>query len=489
MSAGFLRQLRDRQVFKTLVLYGAIAWGFYEIAKEFLVQFGFPAYTPRLLLIFLTLGLPAAIFLAWYFDADRRGVREEQRLERADWYVVAASLALPVVGSLVAFPYVATSVATTAGISAARNSVAVLPFSNLTGDESFEYLADGVAEEIITMLSGLDSIGVSARSLSFIYRDEAVEVSRAGQELNVAYIVRGSIQTSGNELRLRALLIDTASGDSLWSQTTDISVDDVFKGQDSISQGVAAALAAEIGFELPAVADKTREPDPAAYKLYLHGRHVWHQRGNLPLAPAVQSFAEAIRIDPEFARGWAALASAYLTWPAYSREGYATWQLAEDAAKRAIDLDPDLAEPYAVLSTFAERRNEWIEADRLFREAISRDDNSATSHYWYGEHLSKTGRYADSVRHMQRAIDLDPTYLPPQADFAYSVLHFRDYEGAAARFQAVWDKGLRSLTSWQGNFVSSMALGDSELAHGWVDVGPLPEPAKAMLQPTCCRRT
>lgn len=483
MSGSFLKQLKDRQVVQTLVIYVAVSWGFYEIAKEYLVQFGFPEYSPRLLLVLLTLGLPAAVFLAWYFDVDRRGVRAEKRMRSRDWLAVTASILLPITGTLVALPYVND---TSDRIRAARisgpGSVAVLPFTNLTGDTSMEYLGDGIAEEVIGALSQLEGIGVAAQTLSFQYRGDESDLREAGRALAVPYLIRGSVQSAGNQLRLRADLVDAASGQRVWSESADIRPDDLFAAQDQLSRSVAAALAEKLGLASAGLPENGSAPDPEAYDLYLRGRHIWHKRGSVDQAAAIGHLSEAVRVNPDFAKAWAALASAYLTWPAYSREGYATWPLAEDAARKASELDPDLAEPYAVLATFAEHNNNWIEADRLFRDALERDEKHATAHYWYGEHLSKTGRYSDSVRHFQRAIELDPTYLPPQSDLAFAVMHFRDYEQAARRFQSVWDKGYRSVQTWFGRLITAIHQRDADGAFAWIDQGNMPEPAKQQMR-------
>jgi len=343
--ADFIARLRERQVIKAFVLYVAIGWGFYEIASEILTRFGFAQSIIQLLLIALLLGLPAVLFLAWHFDIDRRGIHEEARMQRRDWLIVMAAFMLPVFGVIFARPFVSEP---TTHVDAADNSVAVLPFANLTGDASLEYLADGVAEEIIAKLTGLQALDVSAMTQSFRYRDADAEAHVVGSELGAAYIVRGSVRRSGHLLRFSASVIETGAGKTVWSDSTEANQSNVFSGQDQLSEAVAQALSSEIGVEITAVTS-AEPPDPEAYDLYLRGRHTWHRRGTVDLEPGVGMLAEAVKVDPDFAKGWSALASAYLTYPSYSRKGNATWRMAEEAAFKAVELNPRLPEPYAVL--------------------------------------------------------------------------------------------------------------------------------------------
>lgn len=475
-ARDFFAELKERQVIKTLVLYVAIGWGFYEIASEFLTRFGFAEHWITLLLIFVLLGLPAALFLSWYFDVDRRGIREESRLGRADWIVISASVLLPVVGVLVAKPLIVENQSV---LAAGRSAVAILPFGNLTGDNALDYLADGVAEEVLTTLSSIPEFDVSAMTQSFRYRGE-IDIDEAARQLRVAWLVRGSVRASGQHLRFSASLVDARSGETVWSRSTDTSKLALFRGQEELSQAVVSALASVTNIEINTINDQYT-PDPEAYELYLRGRYVWHRRGTVEMGPAVAMLAEATRIDPGFADAWAALASAYLTWPGYSSEGRSTWHSSEDVALKAIELDPELPEPYAVLATHAEQRQEWLSANRFFRESLRLNDKSATVHYWFGEHLASTGRYVEAVRHLRRAIDLDPTYVAPRSDLAFAYLTLGAFELGAAEFKDSWDAGFRNAINWMGNFIAQVVLDRFGDARDWIAASELADEAKSLL--------
>lgn len=354
--------------------------------------------------------------------------------------------------------------------TASELSVAVLPFDNLTGEAALDYLSDGVAEEIIHSLTQIDELTVRTRNQTSRFRGSEHDLGQVADSLAVAYLVGGSIRRHGEELRFTARLIDPDTGTNLWSTTEQRDVRDVFAGQDAIASGIAVALADITGAFLDQPAYPAAQgPDPAAYDLYLRGRYIWHRRGSEPLQPAIDLFLESVRIDPDFARGWSALATAYLTYPSYSPRGYRTWNLAEDAAKKALELDPTLGEPYSILATFAQYlRRDWVEAETLYREGIERDPSNATVHYWYAEHLGIVGKHAASLEQYRRTLELDPTYQAPLLNIAFAHLFFRDIEGAAARFEDLWNRGHRTPLSWFGNFMSFVLLRDEQRALAWL---------------------
>lgn len=361
-------------------------------------------------------------------------------------------------------------------------SIAVLPFENYTGDDSLDYLGHGVAEEVINSLAQLPELDVASRSLSFAVYADTADLGETAKTLDVEYVVEGSVRQSGQALRITAQLIAVDAGTHVWSRTSEHGLLDMFDAQDAISAGVAAAMSEELGVAaVAASASPAGAPDPEAYDLYLRGRHVWHRRGTTPLQPAIDSFAEAVKIDPDFARGWAALGAAYLTYPNYSPKGYATWHLAENAALKARELDPDIPEVYGILGTFAQYRFDWIEADKMFHEGVRRDEQSATAHYWLSEHYAKTGSTIASARELRIVRRLDPLYMAPRVDLSFMHLMFGQYRAGAEQFEALWNEGMRDASTVAGNFISSIILGDYERARTLVESSPFSALQKAAL--------
>ncbi len=360
-------------------------------------------------------------------------------------------------------------------------SVAVFPFENFTGDEALGYIGDGVAEEVINSLANVPEFVVTARSISFRYASSDSDPREFARDLGVNYFVEGSVRRSGQTLRFTAQLIDVADGNHVWSHSSEHDLQELFEGQDAISRELTAALASAVNVDTgPHHSADVRVPDPGAYDLYLRGRQIWHRRGSQPLEPAVNYFAESVKIDPDFARGWAALASAYVSWPSYSPKGYRTWSDAERVATKALELDPRLAEPYGVLGTFAQVRREWREAHRLFREGVARNDRNPTAHYWLSEHLIAVGHINDSYRHLRIAMDLDPLYRAPRADVGWAHLMFGDASDAEREFESLWSSGMQSMEPWVGLYVAYIATGRAAEALEWLDRSPLPEQAREL---------
>lgn len=425
-------------------------------------------------------------------DDDARQPRYIQTVTRTGYRLIAEIGEPPatvrrrrlplVVGAALAAATV-LAVATAWWFDAPREpSIAVLPFENYTGDESLDYLGYGVAEEVINSLAQMPALQVASRTRSFAVHENTADLEKTAAELDVAYVVEGSVRRSGETLRITAQLIAADTGVHVWSHTAEHGLLDLFDAQDAISGGVADAMSEEIGVEAVARRrSRVDAPDPEAYDLYLRGRDVWHRRSTTPLQPAIDAFSEAVRIDPDFARGWAALASAYVTYPSQSPKGYATWHLAEEAAAKARELDPDIPETYGILGTFAQVRHEWVEADALFHEGVRRDEKNATARYWLSEHYAKTGSTTASAEQLRIVRTVDPLYAAPQIDTAFMYLMFGQYRAGADRFRDLWKEGVQNSASFAGNFIGGLVAGDFERVRGLIDLAPFPDPQKALL--------
>ncbi len=352
-------------------------------------------------------------------------------------------------------------------------SIAVYPFANMTGDEALDYVGDGVAEEVISALSGEPAFLVTARSVSFQYPASGKVALDFARQLEAAYFVDGSVRREGELLRLSTQLIESRSGRQVWAESGDFESSALFAAQELLSRKLVAAFAEETGIEVVNLATTAiRTPNPEAYELYLRGRRIWHRRGVEPLEPAVGFFAEAVRIDPEFARGWAALASAYITWPSYSPKGESTRADAEAIAEKALQLDPTLAEPHGVLAVFAESRGQWRRAHELLNEAVRRNQRSSTVHFWLSDHLLKTGYVNESFRHLRIARELDPAYVAPKLDTAWAHLLFGDASEAERQYAVAWRGGIESMEVWVGRYFALLAMSELAEAERWLDSSP-----------------
>jgi serine/threonine protein kinase/tetratricopeptide (TPR) repeat protein len=285
------------------------------------------------------------------------------------------------------------------------SSVAVLPFANLSGSQSDEYLSDGISEEVIGALSRVPGIQVAARTSSFAFRGRNVDARTIGERLAVGHILGGSVQRSGNRLRVSAQLTDVRTGYNRWSESYDRELTDIFALQDDISRAIVNALR-------PQLAAKTgprRAPDPQAYELYLQGRYLLNQRGQA-LLEARERFEEAIARDSNFAAAYAALAETYFvsaSWAFMPLDQ--AFQLGEPAARRAIELDSTLTDAHISAAIIrCTYRHDPEGAEASFRRALSLDPNSGNAHYFYSSCLSRAGRMPAALAEAERAVQLEP---------------------------------------------------------------------------------
>ena len=291
-----------------------------------------------------------------------------------------------------------------------RRRIAILPFTNMSGDAEHEYFADGVTEDIITDLSQVSALFVVARNTAFTYKGKAVEVTEAAQRLNVGYILQGSVRKAANRVRINVQLIDGATGDHLWSERYDRDFGDIFALQDEISKSVVIALKVNLlPEELKSIAGRaTRNAE--AYEYYLQGRSSLFGgfADKQSLHEAREMFFKAIEIDPGYARAYAGIAECdALLWMSGATD--ISYQEILRNSTTALTFMPNLAEAHASkgLALFLSGHAE--EAMTAFERAIELDPELFEAHEWYGEVCRNTGQFAKAAALFERAGELRPT--------------------------------------------------------------------------------
>jgi serine/threonine protein kinase len=310
-------------------------------------------------------------------------------------------------------------------------SVAVLPFQNLSPDPENDYFSDGLAEEILNALSQVEGLSVAARTSSFFFKGKATEISEIASRLRVANVLEGSVRRVGNRVRVTVQLVDVKNGFHLWSERYDRQMEDIFDVQDEIAQAITERLKVTLGGG-PKRSTKNLE----AYELYLKGRHYWHQRSPATLRVAVQCFEQAIKLDLQYALAYAGLADCYGILRLYG------WVSAEDsrpqaqaAVTQALALDPSLWEvnfSRGFYTFYFERA--WREAGQHFQKAIAINPRSSLAQIYYGLFLATQARVNEAVTHITLARKIDP--LSPfihglASGGFYSLGRFDDTERAA----------------------------------------------------------
>ena len=284
-------------------------------------------------------------------------------------------------------------------------SIAVLPFVDMSPDRNQAYFSDDVTEEILNALAHVPELRVPARTSSFSFKRRELHVREIARQLGVAAVLEGSVRKDGSRVRITAQLIDARSDTHLWSQTFDRQVADVFAVQTEIARTVTEALKLRLADTEP-----TRTPSMAAHDLYLQGRFHWNRRSPDDVRRAIQLFQDATRADSTYARAFAGLGMAYASLPIATLEEPIAVPLAkaEQAAARAIALDPSLAEGYSALGYAYHWQWRWNEAEQALRRATELDPADAAARQWYAEHLVKMGRGREAEAEARRAVVLDP---------------------------------------------------------------------------------
>jgi TolB-like protein/DNA-binding SARP family transcriptional activator len=304
-------------------------------------------------------------------------------------------------------------VGTLGGSARARrptSNIAVLPLANVGGRPDEDYFADGLTDELITTLSRVRSLRVVARTSAFAFKGQNRDVREIGRTLGVGTVLEGSVRRDGDRLRVAVELIDAADGFQLWSNTYERRVQDLFELQTDLALRIADALRAEL---TPAERERLRRPPTTnleAYTLYLKGRYFWERRSGGGMETAIDYFRRAIRADSVFATAYAGLAGAYGPLAVHGFiDPVRARVLMRDAARRAVELDPDLAEARTVLAAYY-AVFEWEEprAEQEFQRAIALDPGYPTAYFLYGTLLENQGRFAEAVAARSKAYELDP---------------------------------------------------------------------------------
>jgi len=315
-----------------------------------------------------------------------------------------------------------------------RIMMAVLPFQNLTGDPEQEYLTDGLTEETIARLGGLqpERLGVIARTSVMGYKHGDKRLDQIGRELDVQYVLEGSVRRDRNRLRITAQLIQVNDQSHLWAQEYDRSSQDIIALQDDVAVGVTQEIQTRWAIELRNRPVHHQPANLEAYDAYLKGRYSLSRRTEAGFHNALGFFQAAIKADPGYALAYVGLADCYgLMLSNYDVSAEATVLQARTAANQALALDPALAEPHAVLALIAQNHDwNWEESEREFELAMAADPADPTAHFWYSNGLMARGRFDEGFREMATARRLDPMSLPIRISEGAEFYMARRYDDA-----------------------------------------------------------
>ena len=359
--------------------------------------------------------------------------------------------------------------------AARKVSVCVLAFSNISDDPQQEYFSDGISEDIITDLSKVSALGVTARNTSFQFKGKSVDVPTIARQLKVTHVLEGSVRKAAGRVRITAQLIDGASGEHVWAERYDRDLNDIFALQDEISEAIVKALKLRLLPEEKKAIEQRDVTNPEAYELFLLARQ-FQRTGSERMKPVIVRICQRVAaLDPSFARNWALMAMAEAEASQRGAAG-ASFESAKAAAERAVALDPKLAEAHAALGEALLRgpTMDLAASQPSIERALMLDPNCYEAHLQAGYLHLALHRFHDSIRHFEVAVALDPESIRPVGMVVQAYDGIGDEQKAliaARRCLELCEKILRSEPDHGGAlgfFVSSLAdLGEAERAREW----------------------
>jgi len=348
------------------------------------------------------------------------------------------------------------------------DSIAVLPFANATNDPGTDYLSDGLTEGVINRLSQLPKLKVMARSTMFRYKNRDADAQTVGRELRVRAVLSGRLHQVGNHVGISVELVDSTDGSQLWGEQYTRELADLMKLQEEMSQEIADKLRLRLTGAEKKKLHKRPTENSEAYQLYLKGRYHWNKRTEESVRKGIAFFREAIENDPAFASAYAGLADSFVTLatnvPVPPRDAM---PMAKAAATRAIAIDEGLAQAWASLAAVRWWFEwDWDGAEQAYRRAIDLNPNYATAHDGYAMFLCGRGRFGEALEQTTKAADLDPLSLIIPVHAGWPAFFARDYDAAIKRFRKALelDEHFIPAHGWLG-----MALGQQQRFEEAID--------------------
>ena len=418
-------ELKRRNVFRVSIAYVVLAWIVLQVGDTMAPALHLPEWINSALAFFLILGFPLAIFFAWAFEMTPEGLKLEKYVDRdaSITPMTGRKLDRTIIAMLVvALGYfiwqsqkAPDEVIETAG---GRQSIAVLPFVNMSSDAEQEYFSDGLSEELLNLLAKIPDLHVASRTSAFSFKGKDIQISEIGKELGVAHVLEGSVRKSGAKIRITAQLIQVDNDAHLWSETWDRNLHDIFVIQDEIAKAVVGELKVHLMGEVP----QAIEADPEAFSLFLQARHTINQRTYESLLRGEELIARAIELDPDYAPAWILKASIH------SQQGDVgarlpkdVLPLAKEALNRAIELDPGNGAAHALAGDIMiSFEHNFRDAGREFELALEAAPYDVDVLYQAGVYHAFIGDLEEALRLGLLAHERDPLFIPNLALLSYT---------------------------------------------------------------------
>ena len=418
---SFIEELRRRNVIRVAAAYAAVGWLVLQVAETTLPAFGFGDAAIRVLIIALVAGFIPAVIVAWAFEWTPEGVKRDADVDPVSRHskgfdrFILIMLAIAV-GYFLIDKFVIDPARDQEALQAARqegraeaiveefgdDSIAVLPFENLSSDPEQEYFGDGLAEEMLNLLARIPELRVISRTSAFKFKGSEWTVPEIARELHVAHVLEGSVRKSGDRIRITAQLIDAHSDKHIWSNTYDRTLDDIFAIQDEVAAAVVEQLHLTLVSDLP-VSEKV---DTRAYELYWRARNIWSASERERYEEARSLLGQALEIEPDWIDALEILGNI---------QSATTWEYPVGIAERVLSLDPDNASAviwrYDMTAPIRERI-------AVLEEAAALDPRHSGLLFWASQTASDLGRADQAIAISEYLIDRNPLWFWNQLNLA-----------------------------------------------------------------------
>jgi TolB-like protein/Tfp pilus assembly protein PilF len=444
---NFFAELKRRNVYKVAIAYSVVAWLLMQVASQIFPFFEIPNWAVRLVVLLLIIGFPVAVILAWAFELTPEGIKRMELAEqlpiksaRSRVWIYVAMVAGAISVSLFFLARYTAPNKQSGPAELPGKSLAVLPFTNLSGNPENAYFAAGIQDEIVTRLAKITELKVISCTSTQRLKSAPDDLPAIAKQLGVANILEGSVQRTADEVRVNVQLIKAESDAHLWADTFDRKLTDIFKIETEIAKTVAETLQAKLsGSEQHAIAARPTE-NTEAHQLYLKGRFFWDKRTGENLKKSIDYFNQAIAADPNYALAYVGLADCYLLLEDYGgTAANETYPKAKAFAQRALQLDGSLAEAHTSLAYVYTNLWQWEQAEEEFKRAITLNPNYSTEHHWYSLYLLDLGRIDEAMAEIKRAHELDPLSLIIGTTLNYAYFAEGDVDSSIAQCKKVID--------------------------------------------------
>jgi TolB-like protein/Tfp pilus assembly protein PilF len=418
----FFGELKRRNVYKVAVAYAVVGWLLIQVATQVFPFLEIPNWMIRLVILLTAFGFPVALIIAWAFELTPEGIKRTEAADAAQqhsrggvWIAVVLIAAALSLGLFFLGRYTAGTapprLSESAAASNPQKSIAVLPLVNTSGDPSNEYFSDGLSEELIAVLAKIPELRVIGRSSSFFFKGKSGDSAAIGQKLGVANLIEGSVRKQGDRVRIVAELISAADGRSLWSDTYDRELKDVFAVQAEIAKSVAEQMKVKLLGERQQSDAAPSNQNLAAHNAVLQADFYFQQLTAESVQRAIHSLQEAVRLDPNYALAYAKLSLAWRQYAASfaANENEQAYAEAKAAADKAIKLAPDQVEPHKAAGWLAINPDlDFAKAEKEFRRGLEISPGDAGAKNSLSYSLMAQGRFAEAEGPLRDALSLDP---------------------------------------------------------------------------------